>query len=81
MAALVQREFAPRLTEPPLHEAWQALQQVLFQDLEPDPDNGGMRIGRGVPAERRKAGDWVAQSGRTQMLRETRVTTDAIGCW
>lgn len=39
--------------EPPLRDQLAALEQVLAQDLEPDPSGAGKRIARGVAKERR----------------------------
>ena len=41
------------LATPPLKEQWDTVQQILTQDLEPDPDQGGFRIRQGVSKERR----------------------------
>jgi hypothetical protein len=40
-------------TQPPLDAQLATLQQVLMQDLEPDPSGAGQRIRRGVAKERR----------------------------
>lgn len=45
------REAEPQT--PPLPEQMATLQQVMAQDLEPDPDGAGSRIRRGVAKERR----------------------------
>ncbi len=41
------------MEKPPLSERWATLQQVMVQDIEPDPEGGGPRIKRGVAKERR----------------------------
>jgi len=53
LEAFLRREMNEALTTPPLKEQWETVQQILSQDLEPDPDGGGMRIRRGVSKERR----------------------------
>jgi hypothetical protein len=41
------------IAQPPLKEALALVERVIAQDLEPDPNGGGMRIKRGVAKERR----------------------------
>jgi hypothetical protein len=41
------------LATPPLKAQWDTVQQIVSQDLEPDPERGGSRIRRGVSPERR----------------------------
>lgn len=53
LEAFLRREMDEALTTPPLKEQWETVQQILSQDLEPDPDGGGTRIRRGVSKERR----------------------------
>jgi hypothetical protein len=53
LSRFVERELAAELDKPPLAKPWQALKEILGQDLEPDPDGGGMRIKQGVARERR----------------------------
>ncbi len=53
LATFLERELAEELAKPPLREQWATLQQILTQDLEPDPKGGGMQIRRGVAKERR----------------------------
>jgi hypothetical protein len=38
---------------PPLREQWATVQQILGQDIEPDPEGGGSKIREGVAKERR----------------------------
>jgi hypothetical protein len=42
-----------QVAQPPLKEALALVDRVIAQDLEPDPDGGGMRIKRGVAKDRR----------------------------
>jgi hypothetical protein len=51
--AFLRREMSDALATPPLKEQWETVQQILTQDLEPDPEHGGSRIRRGVSKERR----------------------------
>jgi Transposase DDE domain/Transposase domain (DUF772) len=53
LEAFLRREMSEALSAPPLKEQWETVQQILSQDLEPDPAGGGMRIRRGVSKERR----------------------------
>jgi hypothetical protein len=56
LLAYVEKHLATQATEPPLSDALEALEQVLEQDLEPDPhDPSGkrVRIREGVAQERR----------------------------
>jgi len=46
-------KLAGRLDQPPLKEALALVERVIAQDLEPDPNGGGMRIKRGVAKDRR----------------------------
>lgn len=41
------------LKKPPLREDLETLAQLISQDLEPDPDGGGMKIREGVAPDRR----------------------------
>jgi hypothetical protein len=41
------------LAKPPLKERVETLAQLMSQDLEPDPDGGGLRIREGVAPDRR----------------------------
>ena len=41
------------LTKPPLKDDLATLAQLIHQDLEPDPDGGGMKIREGVAPDRR----------------------------
>jgi hypothetical protein len=45
--------FADALSEPPLQEHVETLEQLRAQDLEPDPNGGGSRIRKGVAPDRR----------------------------
>ncbi|HTP26408.1 MAG TPA: IS1182 family transposase [Anaeromyxobacteraceae bacterium] len=45
--------LAQALKKPPLSEDVATLQQVMDQDLEPDPDGGGVKIREGVAEDRR----------------------------
>ena len=50
----VQLHLADELTKPPLDQEMKTLQQIIAQDLEPDPTpGGGVRIRQGVAADRR----------------------------
>ena len=51
--AFLQREMSAALVTPPLQAQWETVQQILRQDLEPDPERGGSRLRRGVSPERR----------------------------
>ena len=51
--AFLRREMNDALATPPLKEQWDTVQQMLTQDLEPDPEQGGARIRQGVRTERR----------------------------
>jgi hypothetical protein len=53
LEAFLRREMNEALATPPLKEQWDTVQQMLTQDLEPDPERGGTRIRRGVSHERR----------------------------
>lgn len=49
----------------PLYQAMEELQQILTQDLEPDPDQGGQRVRRGVAKDRMPSlGDKEMRHGR-----------------
>jgi len=45
--------FAEEMKKPPLAEEIATLQQLMSQDLEPDPSGGGMKIREGVAEDRR----------------------------
>jgi hypothetical protein len=45
--------LAQELKKPPLSDEIATLQQLMDQDLEPDPGSGGMKIREGVAADRR----------------------------
>lgn len=52
LEAFLRREMSKELAEPPLRDQWQTVEELIGQDIEPDPD-GGSRIVRGVAKERR----------------------------
>jgi len=52
VAAWLRREMADDLAAPPLKDDWETLQHLIDQDTEPDPDDGGPRIRRGVARDR-----------------------------
>jgi hypothetical protein len=45
--------LAEELAKPPMKEHLETLQQIKTQDLEPDPNGGGVRIREGVAPDRR----------------------------
>lgn len=47
------RRLPEELVRPPLKDPLETLEQLRNQDLEPDPDGGGMRIQEGVAKDRR----------------------------
>jgi hypothetical protein len=49
----VERTIPDKVGEPEMRQALALLEQVIAQDLEPDPEGGGMRIKRGVARDRR----------------------------
>lgn len=49
----LERELKEALAVPPLSTAWAAVEQIIAQDLEPDPNGSGLRIKHGVAKERR----------------------------
>lgn len=53
LEAFLRREMSEALATPPLQEQWDTVQQILTQDLEPDPERGSTPIRRGVSKERR----------------------------
>jgi hypothetical protein len=53
LRAWLKSRLPDHLAQPPLKEALALLEQVISQDLEPDPDGVGMRIKRGVAKDRR----------------------------
>lgn len=52
LETFLEGELAEALKAPPLQEQWATVQQILGQDIEPDPE-GGSRIRQGVAKERR----------------------------
>ena len=57
--------LAQELKKPPLSEDLGTLQQIMDQDLEPDPDGGGKKIREGVAPDRRvSVGDAEMRHGR-----------------
>jgi len=53
LETFLRREMSEALSTPPLEAQWHTVQQILRQDVEPDPERGGSRIRRGVSPERR----------------------------
>jgi len=53
LARWVEKRLPEKLSEPPLQGRLDTLAQLRAQDLEPDPDRGGMRIRQGVAEDRR----------------------------
>src|SRR5688572_551664 len=49
----LQKRLPEELTAPPLKDCVETLEQIRNQDLEPDPDGGGVRIREGVAEDRR----------------------------
>jgi hypothetical protein len=49
----MRKHLPDQIEQPPLSEHLATLRQIREQDLEPDPSGGGLRIRRGVAAERR----------------------------
>lgn len=52
LEAWVRRHAADKATKPPLSEALGMLRRIVTQDLEPDPEGGGIRIRDGVAKDR-----------------------------
>ena len=46
-------QLAAEMKKPPLKDEIETLAQLMSQDLEPDPDGGGVKIREGVAADRR----------------------------
>jgi hypothetical protein len=55
LRAFLEREFQSTVSEPPLEQQLAVIEQIVAQDLEPDPDGGpgASRIRKGVAKERR----------------------------
>lgn len=53
LESFVERELSAHVQQPPLCDQLSTLRQVIGQDVEPDPDGGGVRIKEGVAKERR----------------------------
>jgi hypothetical protein len=53
LEAFIKRELSAEMEQPPISEQLSTLRQVAEQDMEPDPDGGGVRIKQGVAKERR----------------------------
>ena len=49
----LQGELSEQLGKPPLKDQWELVEKLIAQDTEPDPDDGGRRITRGVAKDRR----------------------------
>jgi IS5 family transposase len=49
----IEQHLAEQAGHPPLDKLLATLRQVMEQDLEPDPNGGGVRIARGVAQDRR----------------------------
>ncbi len=49
----LKKHLAEELAKPPMKEHFETLKQIQTQDLEPDPNGGGMRIRDGVAPDRR----------------------------
>jgi len=49
----ISAKLSEELARPPLQEPVETLNQLMSQDLEPDPDGGGMKIREGVAEDRR----------------------------
>jgi hypothetical protein len=52
VAVWLRKEMADDLAAPPLKEEWETLLKLIKQDTEPDPDDAGPRIRRGVARDR-----------------------------
>jgi hypothetical protein len=53
LQAWIERQLPDALAKPPLKAQVETLVQIRTQDLEPDPQGGGVRIREGVAADRR----------------------------
>ena len=53
LRVFLEKELADGLDAPPLSEQWATVEQIIGQDIEPDPEGGGSRIRQGVAKERR----------------------------
>jgi hypothetical protein len=53
LGRFLRTHMASALNEPPLDAQWKTVEQIIQQDLEPDPEDGGSRIRKGVAKERR----------------------------
>lgn len=49
----IDKNLADEVGQPPLDHLLKTLRELVDQDLEPDPDGGGIRISDGVAADRR----------------------------
>jgi hypothetical protein len=49
----ITRHLASEVDRPPLQDVLAVMRQLMDQDLEPDPDRGGMRIREGTAEDRR----------------------------
>lgn len=53
LTSFIERELQSEIEKEPMRGQFATLSQILGQDLEPDPEGGGMRVRRGVARERR----------------------------
>jgi Transposase DDE domain/Transposase domain (DUF772) len=55
LKSFLERELKAAMEQPPIDRQWAVVQQIVAQDIEPDPDGGAgaRRIRRGVAKERR----------------------------
>jgi hypothetical protein len=69
----VVKRLADDARKPPVSDALQLLRRVVAQDLEPDPNGGGVRIRDGVAEDRViSVGDpemWHARKSRSKTIR------------
>jgi hypothetical protein len=53
LETFVERELSEEAQKPPISDQLSTVRQVVGQDIEPDPEGGGVRIKKGVAKERR----------------------------